>query len=78
LLGYLVAKDSADLNVLSACQREILKLVGEGLTNAQIAKKLFLSESTVKQHLRVTYKILGVSNRTEAAKLVRTMSETLH
>ena len=71
LLGYLVAKDSADLNVLSARQREILKLVGEGLTNAQIAKELLLSESTVKQHLRAAYKVLGVKNRTEAAKLIR-------
>ena len=71
LLGYLIAKDSADLNVLSARQREILKLVGEGLTNAQIAKKLLLSESTVKQHLRAAYKVLGVKNRTEAAKLIR-------
>ena len=70
LLGYLVTEDLMDLGVLSARQREILKLVGEGLTNAQIAKKLFLSESTVKQHLRAAYKVLGVKNRTEAAKLL--------
>jgi DNA-binding NarL/FixJ family response regulator len=36
----------------------------------QIAKNLFLSESTVKQHLRATYKVLGVSDRKEAAKLI--------
>ncbi len=45
--------------------------MNNGLTNAQIAKKLFLTESTVKQHLRSAYKALGVSNRTEAAKLIR-------
>ena len=72
LLEYLIAtEDLADLGILSVRQREILELVGEGLSNAQIAKKLFLSESTVKQHLRAAYKLLGVSNRTEAARLVR-------
>jgi DNA-binding CsgD family transcriptional regulator len=48
---------------------EILRLVAKGLTNAQIAKRLFLSESTIKQYLRAAYKVLGVKNRTEAAQL---------
>ena len=64
-------ESSANLDILSHRQREILELVVEGFTNAQIAKRLFLSEYTVKQHLRAAYKLLGVSNRTEAAKLVR-------
>lgn len=72
LLEYLIVNEEiADLDVLSARQREILEFVGEGLTNAQIARRLFLTESTVKQHLRVAYKLLGVNNRTEAAKIVR-------
>jgi DNA-binding NarL/FixJ family response regulator len=72
LLEYLiVSEDLVDLDMLSARQREILDLVGEGLTNAQIARRLFLTESTVKQHLRSTYKVLGVSNRTEAVRLMR-------
>jgi hypothetical protein len=41
------------------------------LTNAEIAGRLFPSESTVKQHLRATYKALGVRNRTEAAAVLR-------
>jgi len=57
--------------LLSARQGEILKLLAEGSTNAEIAGRLFLSESTVKQHLRAAYKALGVSNRTEAAALYR-------
>jgi DNA-binding CsgD family transcriptional regulator len=64
-------ESSANLDILSHRQREILELVVGGFTNAQIAKRLFFSESTVKQHLRAAYQLLGVSNRTEAAKLVR-------
>jgi DNA-binding NarL/FixJ family response regulator len=55
--------------VLSARQRELLGLLTEGSTNAEIAGRLFLSESTVKQHLRAAYKALGVRNRREAAAL---------
>src|SRR5215211_6347352 len=52
-------------------QREILGYVVEGLSNAEIARRLYLSESTIKQHLRAAYKLLEISNRTEAAKLIR-------
>jgi len=71
LLEYLITNDDpADLDALTARQREILQLVAEGLSNAQIAKSLFLSESTIKQHLRAAYKVLGVSDRKEAARLI--------
>ena len=66
----LVNDDPMDLDALTVRQREILQLVAQGLSNAQIAKSLFLSESTVKQHLRAAYKSLGVKDRKEAAKLV--------
>ncbi len=55
----------------SARGREILEMVVEGLSNAQIAGRLYLSESTIKQHLGAVYKELGVRNRTEAAKTMR-------
>lgn len=72
LLEYIVGdKDSADMDLLSIRQREILSLVVEGLSNAEIARRLYLSESTIKQHLRSAYKLLGVSNRTEAAARAR-------
>jgi DNA-binding NarL/FixJ family response regulator len=72
LLKGLVAEEApADLGALSARQREVLSLVAEGMTNAQIAGRLYLSESTVKQHLRGAYKVLGVKNRTGAARLLR-------
>ena len=71
LLEYLITNDDpADLDALTARQREILQLVAEGLSNAQIAKSLFLSESTIKQHLRAAYKVLSVSDRKEAARLI--------
>ncbi len=58
-------------SVLTPRQRQIMGLVCEGLSNAQIANRLFLTESTVKQHLRAAYKALRVKNRTEAANLIR-------
>lgn len=57
-------------STLSKRQLEIVELVAEGLSNAQIAKKLFISESTVKQHLSATYKVLGAKNRREASRIV--------
>jgi DNA-binding NarL/FixJ family response regulator len=48
-----------------------MELVAEGESNAQIAGHLYLSVSTIKQHLRAAYKLLGVRNRTEAAKKIR-------
>ncbi len=52
---------------LSPREREVLRHVADGLANKEIAKKLFISEVTVKVHLRHIYKKLGVRNRTEAA-----------
>jgi DNA-binding NarL/FixJ family response regulator len=73
LLEFVLAdgNSSANLDALSARQREILELAAEGHTNAQIARRLFLSESTIKQHLRGAYKILGVKNRLQAAQVMR-------
>jgi DNA-binding NarL/FixJ family response regulator len=71
LLEFLIAnEDPADLEALTPRQRDILGLVAEGLSNGQIARRLFLSESTVKQHLRAAYKALGVKDRKEAAKFI--------
>jgi DNA-binding NarL/FixJ family response regulator len=72
LLRYVLTNDqSGDLAALSIRQREIMGYVVEGLSNAEIGRRLYLSESTIKQHLRAGYKVLGVRNRTEAAKAMR-------
>jgi PAS domain S-box-containing protein len=51
---------------LTRRQLEILALVAEGLSNAEIAHRLFLSEDTVKWHMRKILRGLGVSNRAQA------------
>ena len=72
MLEYMLAGGDRDkLAALSFRQQEILELVTSGLSNAQIAQRLYLSESTIKQHLRAAYKLLDVKNRTEAARLFR-------
>jgi DNA-binding NarL/FixJ family response regulator len=68
---FLSQNENPTIGELSARQREILEMVVEGLSNAEIAARLYLSESTIKQHLRAVYKELGVRNRTQAAKLMR-------
>lgn len=72
LVLYMIGKENnVDLDVLSARQREVVELLEEGLTNDQIAERLFLHKSTVKNHLRFAYQALGVSNRSQAARLLR-------
>jgi DNA-binding NarL/FixJ family response regulator len=51
-------------------ERQVLQLVAAGLTNQEIADRLFLSESTVKSHLSSSFRKLGVSSRAEAAAAV--------
>jgi DNA-binding CsgD family transcriptional regulator len=48
---------------------EVLGLVAEGLTNPQVAQRLFLSPRTVQRHLNSVYRKLGVSSRTAATHL---------
>ena len=45
---------------------EVLKLVAQGLTNAQIANQLFLSPLTINAHLRSIFNKLDVTTRTAA------------
>jgi len=59
-------KASAPSSLLSEREAEILTLVAEGLTNLQVADRLYLSSRTVGQHLRSIYRKLGVSSRAAA------------
>uniref|UniRef100_A0AAU2UX92 Response regulator transcription factor n=1 Tax=Streptomyces sp. NBC_00003 TaxID=2903608 RepID=A0AAU2UX92_9ACTN len=67
------AKDATDedprLAGLSEREREILALIGEGMTNRQIGRRLYLSEKTVKNHISRLLAKLGVERRIQAAVL---------
>jgi DNA-binding NarL/FixJ family response regulator len=56
-----------DAAVLSQREREIVVLVAQGYKNKGIAEKLFISEQTVKNHLRTIFSKAGVSDRLELA-----------
>ena len=53
---------------LSRAELAVLELVADGLSNADIARRIFLSENTVKFHLRNIFQKLGAHNRTAAAR----------
>ncbi|PWW24809.1 LuxR family two component transcriptional regulator [Geodermatophilus normandii] len=54
---------------LSAQERTVLQLIGEGLTNRQIGQRMFLAEKTVKNHVSHLLAKLGLQRRTQAAVL---------
>jgi DNA-binding NarL/FixJ family response regulator len=56
---------------LSPRERQVLTLVGEGMPNKQIARRLGIAEHTVKIHLGNAFRRIGVSDRTSAALWVR-------
>ncbi len=57
---------SAVVEPLSERELEILQLIAEGLTNQEVADRLYLSLHTVKVHARNIYAKLGVKSRTQA------------
>jgi DNA-binding NarL/FixJ family response regulator len=62
---------AADERSLTPREKQVLRCVVTGLTNAQIARELGLAESTVKSHLSSAFAKLGVASRAEAAALIR-------
>ncbi len=64
-LGLASSPEANMISLLSRREREIIKLIGQGLKNQQIAAKLCLSETTVRNHLTSIYSKLGVSDRLE-------------
>jgi len=61
----------AEPDPLTDRERQVLRLAGDGLSNADIASRVHLSEGTVRNYLSETMRKLGVTNRTAAARLAR-------
>jgi DNA-binding NarL/FixJ family response regulator len=63
------AEEEGPLAGLTGQERSLLELIGEGLTNRQIAERMFLSEKTVKNYVSRVLAKLGMQRRTQAAVL---------
>ncbi|KAB1149738.1 response regulator transcription factor [Streptomyces luteolifulvus] len=62
---------------LTEREREILALIGEGLTNRQIGQRLYLAEKTVKNHISRLLAKLGVERRIQAAVIATQVQDRL-
>ena len=61
--------DTSIASLLSEREKEVLGLLGKGLSNAEIAAKIYLSEGTVRNYVSSIFEKLGVADRTQAAIL---------
>jgi DNA-binding CsgD family transcriptional regulator len=66
-LGGAARTGPKDVGVLSKREQEVLRLLGAGLSNPEIAERLFLSRKTVSHHVSNILSKLGLRNRSEAA-----------
>jgi DNA-binding NarL/FixJ family response regulator len=60
-----------DAAALTPRERDVLRLIGEGRRNAEVARALGLTDSTVASYVKAIYAKLGISNRAEAALKAR-------
>ena len=60
-----------DLAELTARENAILRLVAQGAANGEIARRLFISEKTVRNHLTNIFEKLGVDSRARAIVVAR-------
>jgi LuxR family maltose regulon positive regulatory protein len=68
-----VTPKSKLIESLSERELEVLHLIAAGLTNPEIASRLFLALNTVKAHTRNIYGKLGVNSRTQAVARARAL-----
>lgn len=67
--GGVTPRDASALDDLTEREHEVLELVARGMSNADIAGHLFLSEGTVKTHVKRIFAKLGLHDRTQAVIL---------
>ena len=65
--AFLAGRDQTDM--LTAREREILQLLADGMSNADVAEKLFISQETVKSHVRHILTKLEADTRTQAVAI---------
>lgn len=67
-----VSTSEAQTSLLTPREEEVLALLGQGLSNAEIAKRLFITKSTAKVHVHNVLRKLGVRTRLQAAMVAKT------
>ncbi|KPV49953.1 hypothetical protein SE17_29720, partial [Kouleothrix aurantiaca] len=72
-LGSTLERSHALVEPLSEREREVLRLIAEGLSNQELAARLYLSPHTIKVHTRNIYGKLGVTSRTQALARARAL-----
>ena len=63
--------DRGIINALTSKDKQIVKLISQGLKNREIGRHLFMSEHTVKAHVSGIYRRLNVSNRAQLTSLAK-------
>ena len=70
------SEQSAGIEPLTDRERDVMRFLPSRLTLQEIANELYISMNTLKFHLKVIYRKLGVSSRAEAAEVARQMTST--
>ena len=79
VIGRLLEQPAADpLSVLSDREKRVLELIAEGLTNREIAERMFLAEKTVKNYVSSLLTKLGMQRRTQAAAFSARLADNRH
>jgi len=65
-----ISSEEEELRELTPRERDVLLELGKGLSNIQIANRLYISENTVKKHIGSIFSKLGISHRVEAVLYV--------
>ncbi len=70
------SEQSAGIEPLTDRERDVMRFLPSRLTLQEIANELYISMNTLKFHLKIIYRKLGVSSRAEAAEVARQMTST--